>query len=86
MNKVNFCLTEITPCCLGQWVENTDQEGTECFWGDEIIPYFFKGFYLFESERAAERKGEAGFLLSREPNLGLNPWTPESSPELKADT
>ena len=30
-------------------------------------------------------EGEVGFPLSREPDLGLNPRTLGSSPELKAD-
>ena len=45
---------------------------------------FFKKIYLFERERAqmegrgAEGDGEAGSLLSRELNLGLDPRTPGS--------
>ena len=41
---------------------------------------FKKRFYLFDRERAqagraAEGEGEADFLLSREPNMGLDPRT-----------
>jgi len=32
-----------------------------------------------------EGEGEADSPLSREPNMGLDPRTPGSSPELKAD-
>ena len=43
-----------------------------------------------ERERAragggAEGEGEAGFPLSREPDMGLDPRTPGSRPEPKAD-
>ena len=34
---------------------------------------------------AAEAEGEAGSLLSRELDLGLDPRTPGSQPKLKAD-
>ena len=34
---------------------------------------------------AAEGKGEEGFLLSREPDVGLDLRTLGSQPELKAD-
>ena len=34
----------------------------------------------------AEREGEAGSPLSREPDVGLNPRILGSLPELKADT
>ena len=52
----------------------------------------FKGFiYLFDTERdqklaerQAEREGEAGSLLSREPDAGLNPRTLRSCPEPKS--
>ena len=55
---------------------------------------YFKIFiYLRErkQERAwaggeAEEEGEANFPLSREPDVGLNPRTPRSWPELKAGT
>ena len=59
---------------------------------------FFKDFiYLFEREReskrerehkwggGAERKGEADFPLSSEPDSGLDPRTLKSCSELKAD-
>ena len=36
--------------------------------------------------RGREREGEADSLLIREPNAGLNPRTPGSRPEPKADT
>ena len=50
--------------------------------------------YLFDRERereraqaggAAEGEGEAGFPLSREPNMGLDPRNLGSYPEPKAD-
>ena len=37
-----------------------------------------------EKEAETQAEGEAGSL--REPNVGLNPGTPGSRPELKADT
>ena len=56
---------------------------------------FLKDFiYLFDRERereraqaggAAETEGEAGSLLSREPDAGLDSRTLRSGPELKAD-
>ena len=51
---------------------------------------FFKDFiYLFEIEHEpggeAEGEGDAGFPLSREPDVGLDPRTLESWPEPKAD-
>ena len=36
-------------------------------------------------EAGREREEEAGSLLSREPNVGLDPRTLESSPESKAE-
>ena len=50
---------------------------------------FFKRFYLFIHERHTKKEaetqaeGEAG--SSREPNVGLDPGTPGSRPEPKAD-
>ena len=43
-----------------------------------MLLIFFKDFiYLFDRERAqAEREGEAGSPLSREPDVELNPRTP----------
>jgi len=45
--------------------------------------YFILFYYLTErehrkAERQAEGKGEAGSPLSREPDVGPNPRTPES--------
>ncbi|XP_059034727.1 uncharacterized protein LOC131834290 isoform X7 [Mustela lutreola] len=39
-----------------------------------------------QAGRGAERVGETGSLLSRDPNAGLHPRIPGSQPELKADT
>ena len=60
-----------------------------------ILEYSFTlRFFLFDRERHSERgntsggrgeRGEAGFPPSREPNVGLNPRTLGSGPELKAD-
>lgn len=63
----------------------------------EVMFFFFKRFYLCirerESERAsawveggAEGEGEAGSLLSKESNVGLDPGIPGSWPVRKADT
>ena len=59
------------------------------------MTYFFKEFvYSFERERKtetaqagekAEGEGEADPLLSWEPDMGLNPRTWRSQPELKTD-
>lgn len=59
-----------------------------CLSDDEATFYFFKRFYLFERERLSRGEGqrEADSPLSREPYMGLNPRTPGSRPELKADT
>lgn len=52
---------------------------------------FFKDFYLRERETehkhwgGTEGEGEAGSPLGREPKVGLDPRTPASGPELKAD-
>ena len=55
-----------------------------------FLIYLF--IYLRERERErasaggkAEAEGEAGSLLSREPKVGLDPKTPRSGPEPKAD-
>ena len=60
-----------------------------------ISVYFFKIFkdftYLFERKSThklqggAEGEGKAGFPLSREPDVGLDPRTLGSLPEPKAD-
>ena len=52
------------------------------------LEFFFKDFkYLFvrrtEKQRHRQREKEAP---CREPDVGLDPRTPESGPELKADT
>ena len=55
--------------------------------------FFLKDFiYLTEREAAREGtqvggvgEGEAGFLLSRKPDVGLDPRTLRSHPEPKAD-
>ena len=39
-----------------------------------------------QGELQAEGEGEAGSLLSKDPDVGLNPRTLGSRPELKADT
>ena len=57
------------------------------------MPFFFFKIlfiYLRESERAqaggpAEGEGEAGSPPSREPDVGLDPRTPRSPPQVKAD-
>ena len=80
------CLQEIAPKV---WV---DQSLTFSF-------FFFKILFIYlrwgEREREREHisgggrgtegKGEAGSMLSREPNVGLDPRTPRSWPEPKAD-
>jgi len=53
--------------------------------------FFFKGFIYFEREKAqagagAGAEGEAGFLLSREPDAGLDPGILGSWPGPGADT
>ena len=53
-----------------------------------ILVYIFKKrLYLFthegEGERQRHRQREAGSM--QEPNMGLDPWTPGSCPEPKAD-
>ena len=58
---------------------------------NSILGPFFQRFYLFihkrhrEREREAETQveGEAGSM--QEPDVGLDPRTPGSCPELKAD-
>lgn len=62
------------------------------FWGGIDIHYYFKDFiYLFSRERetaqAGEQleEGEAGSLLNKEPNVGLNSQALGSWPEPKAD-
>ena len=52
------------------------------------IQCLFKRFYLFEKERKSTRRegeGEADSPLSREHDAGLDPRTPGSGPELKAE-
>ena len=50
------------------------------------VPLFFKKFYLFitdtERQRHRQKEQQAPY---REPNAGLNPRTPGSRPEPKAD-
>ena len=51
---------------------------------------FIKDWLIWqrENERAqtgGAEEGEAGFLLSKDPDMGLNPRTLESWPEPKAD-
>ena len=51
----------------------------------------FKRFYLFTWQRKKRayvgeaEEGEAGSLLSREPNVELNPWTLGLWPKPKSD-
>jgi len=61
---------------------------------DFISFIFFKDFiYLFDRKRHSKRstqaggvgEGEAVFPPRREPDAGLDPRTPGSRPELKAD-
>ena len=56
--------------------------------------FFYDYLFIYLTERVAAREGtqaggvgerEAGFPLSREPNMGLNPRTLGSCPEPKAD-
>ena len=57
-----------------------------------IKEFFFKRFYLFERERHSERgdisrgsgRGRSR-LTAEETDVGLDPRTPGSRPELKAD-
>ena len=64
-----------------------------CFYLIEVkinLPGFFWRFYLFIHERHTERaetqaEGEAGSSRSRKPNVGLDPRTLGSRPELKAE-
>ena len=52
-----------------------------CSVGSEEV-FFFKGFYLFtrdtEREREAETQAEGEAGSNMEPNVGLDPGTPES--------
>ena len=56
--------------------------------------FFFKDFviYLTEIETASEKgntsrgSGRGRRLIAEEPDVGLDPITPGSRPELKADT
>ena len=56
----------------------------------DALFFFFKDFYLFDREREEREwagvtgEGETDSPLSREPNVGLDPWTPGSRPEPKA--
>lgn len=69
-----------------------------CFWHSMYLFLFFfkkKVYYLFIWERerkhwaveggGTEGEGEADFPLSKESNVGLDPRTLRSQPELKAD-
>ena len=60
-----------------------------------VLFCFFKGFiYLFDRERDSQRErehkqgdgGGGSRLLAEEPDMGLDPITTGSRPELKADT
>ena len=51
----------------------------------QLLLLFLDFIYLREREREREREGawrraegEADFPLNREPNVGLDPWTPGS--------
>ena len=47
---------------------------------------FLKILFIYLSGRGEKQaEGEASFLLSREPEVGLDPRTPGLWPELKAD-
>ena len=54
------------------------------------LVFYFLRFYLFTHEKHGEREtetqaeGEAGFM--QEPDVGLDPRSPGSRPELKAGT
>ena len=56
-----------------------------------VLPLFKDFIYLFDRQRsqvgkeAGRERGEAGSLLSREPDVGLNPRTLGSQPEPKAE-
>ena len=47
--------------------------------------YFFLFFFIHEAQREAETQREM-WAPCREPDAGLDPRTPESRPEPKADT
>ena len=47
---------------------------------------FFKRFYLFIHETHTGKDTSRGRLPAREPDVGLDPRTPGSLPEPKADT
>ena len=50
---------------------------------NEVDNTFFRRFYLFDRTQAGgrvEREGEAGSLLSWEPDMGLHPRTPDHEP------
>ena len=49
--------------------------------------FLFKDFiYLFIRDKEAEAEGEAGSLWGRKPDAGLDPRTPGSRLEPKAET
>ena len=51
------------------------------------MDHFFKDFiYLRRERESTEGEGEADSLLSREPDMGLDPRTLRSQPEPKADS
>ena len=60
------------------------------FYFKNILFILFYFICLFDGERESAqaggvREGEAGFPLSKEPNVGLDPRTLRSWPEPKAD-
>ena len=57
------------------------------FLASQFFFFFFKDFvYLFMRDREAESQAEGGAGSPREPDVELDPGTPGSRPELKADT
>lgn len=57
-------------------------QGTGCLGQFFFFLRFHLFVYLFISE-GAEGEGQADFLLSSEPDMGLDPMTPRSEPEPK---
>ena len=50
-----------------------------------LFIYLRECFCMHEQVEGPDRGGEADSWLSREPEVGLNPWTLKSWPELKAE-
>ena len=53
-----------------------------------VIPFFFKIVFIYSSETQRERqrhRQREKHVPCREPEVGLDPRTPESRPEPKAD-